>query len=428
MKLEQRRIDYKWAVVAACFMMVFVCLGFCSSNKSLYLGAITEALGIKRSLFSLNDSFRYIASAIINLYFGKLVQRFGTRKLILFGFVALIASMLVYTCATTIFVFYIGGCLLGVGLAFTTTAMISVVIKRWCPTNTGTVLGVVMAANGLGGALAAQIISPLIYEEGNPFGYRKAYMLAAVIVAATGIIVVSIIRDLPKDAKDSPEVSHKKKPRGSGWIGVEFREAIRLPYFVPSALGIFLTGLVLSGINGISGTQLKDMGLSTGFVALVLSCHSVALTVFKFLAGVCYDKKGLRTMLTICDLTGVVVMVMLALVTNTPLGMALALLWGVFSALALPMETIGVSLVACDLFGNKDFDKMVGIMLALNYLGYAVGNPLVNAFYDVHGSYKPIILLCAGILLGVTIMYQFVISAAHKKRQEVEAAQKQSVS
>ena len=44
----------KYSVVVAGICMVFVCLGFCSSNKSLYLSAITEALSIPRSLFSIN--------------------------------------------------------------------------------------------------------------------------------------------------------------------------------------------------------------------------------------------------------------------------------------------------------------------------------------------------------------------------------------
>lgn len=35
-------------------------------------------------------------------------------------------------------------------------------------------LGFVLAANGLGGALAAQVVTPIIYQEGNPFGYRNA--------------------------------------------------------------------------------------------------------------------------------------------------------------------------------------------------------------------------------------------------------------
>ena len=84
---------YRWVIVAASFLMVFVCLGFCSSSKSLYLAAITEALGIKRSLFSINDSCRYIATAVVNLFFGALCARFGRKRLIAAGFACLIASM-----------------------------------------------------------------------------------------------------------------------------------------------------------------------------------------------------------------------------------------------------------------------------------------------------------------------------------------------
>ena len=105
---------YRWVIVAASFLMVFVCLGFCSSSKSLYLAAITEALGIKRSLFSINDSCRYIATAVVNLFFGALCARFGCKRLIAAGFACLIASMLLYAYAPNIYLFYLGGVLLGI--------------------------------------------------------------------------------------------------------------------------------------------------------------------------------------------------------------------------------------------------------------------------------------------------------------------------
>ena len=423
MKLQKKRFDYKWVVASCCFMMMFVCLGFCSSNKGLYLGAITEALGIKRSMFSINDSFRFTTSAIVNVYFGTLVGRFGIRKMMASGFAALACAVLIYAYATNIFIFYIGGVLLGFGMGFTTTAMVSVLIKRWFTSNVGTILGVVTAANGLGGALAAQIVTPIIYEEGNPFGYRNAYTFVAVVVVITGILVVSLVREKPKGVDVSLTVNNKKKPRGGGWIGMEFQEAIRQPFFVPAVLGVFFTGLVLSSVDGAGAVHLRDVGLDTGYVATVLSVKSLALTVFKFTVGVLYDRKGLRIMLTICNVTGVAVMTMLALASNTPLGMVCAMLWGVFSSLAIPMETIGVSLVTSDLYGNKAFDKMIGIMLAVNYAGYAIGNPLMNFFCDIFGSYKPIMLVFVGIYIAITVMYQFVITAAHKKRKEIEAAE-----
>lgn len=95
----KRKFDSRWLIVGACFLMVFICLGFCSSNKSLYLSAITEALGIKRSLFSINDSCRFVATSVVNLFFGTLIQKFGARKLVGAGFVCLIISTLIYAYA-----------------------------------------------------------------------------------------------------------------------------------------------------------------------------------------------------------------------------------------------------------------------------------------------------------------------------------------
>ena len=420
----KKKLDYQWVIVVTCFIMEFVALGFCSSNKSLYLGAITEALNIKRSLFSINDSVRFITSAVVNLFFGALIQKLGARKMVGIGFAALIAAMQIYAHANNVFAFYIGGSLLGLGLAFCTTTMIGSIIRRWVKENTGTILGFVLAANGLGGALAAQIVTPIIYEEGNPFGYRNAYNLVTLILVATGILAVVFLRNQPKnDTSTAAPTPHKKKPRGGGWVGIGYEDAKKKPYFYAALVGIFLTGMVLQGVNGASAAHMKDVGLDAGYVATVLSIHSIALMVFKFSTGVMYDKWGLRVTMIICDIAALVVMVFLALVSNSPAGMVYAMIYGIFSSLALPLETIMLSLIATDLFGNKSFDKILGIIAALNTLGYAVGAPLMNFCYDAFGTYVPFIWVCVGIMVVVTLMYQVVISAAAKERKAILAEQ-----
>ena len=54
---------YRWVIVAACCLLSFSGLGFCSGTRGLYLPAITEATGIRRSLFSISDSCRYVTTA-----------------------------------------------------------------------------------------------------------------------------------------------------------------------------------------------------------------------------------------------------------------------------------------------------------------------------------------------------------------------------
>ena len=74
---QPKRFHYAWVIFAICFLSVFTSLGFCSSPKSLCLAAITEDLGIPQSLFSIGNSCRFMSTAVINLFFGKLVAKFG---------------------------------------------------------------------------------------------------------------------------------------------------------------------------------------------------------------------------------------------------------------------------------------------------------------------------------------------------------------
>ena len=286
------RFDYKWVVVGICFLTVMITLGFCSSTKSLYLDVVTEKLGINRSLFSLNDTFRFIANAIVNLFFGTLVFKFGTKKLMLAGLLCLSGSMVCYALANSLFLFYLGGVLLGIGFSWTGTTMIGCVIGKWCKENRGTIMGAVLAANGLGGAIAIQILSPIIEAGGE--SYRNAYVISGLAVLFVGILLFLFMREAPKNCTETKTVHKKKRGRGEPWPGIPYDKAKTTPYFYIALTCIFLTGFCLQGITGIAKAHMRDVGLSAEYVAYALSFHSLALAGFKFLTGFVYDKLGLR--------------------------------------------------------------------------------------------------------------------------------------
>jgi MFS family permease len=74
---------------------------------------------------------------------------------------------------------------------------------------------------------------------------------------------------------------------------------------------------------------------------------------------------------------------------------------------------------ASDLFGERSYEKVLGIFVSVNVTGYALGAPALNLCYDMFGTYKPMLIACAAIMALVTIILQFVISRAHKVREEV---------
>ena len=129
--------------------------------------------------------------------------------------------------------------------------------------------------------------------------------------------------------------------------------AVKRAYFYSALICVFLTGMMLQGITGISTPHMYDCGLDEVYVALVLSAHSLALTLFKFLTGFMYDRFGLRVTSNICMVTAVVTFLFLANVTDSPTGRAFAMIYGIFSSLSLPLETIMLPIYASDLFGDK---------------------------------------------------------------------------
>jgi len=416
---EKKKLNYKWIVVGACFLMVFTCLGFGSSTKPLMLKPITDALGIDRALFSINDSLRYITTAIVNIFFGVLIAKFGARKLIGFGFLSLMGSALCYALAPNIWLFYVGGVLLGMGFTFTTTTMVGFIVNKWCKRNKGTIMGAVLAANGLGGALSAQVVSPII--ETGVYGYRTAYFVIAGIFLVVGLIVVIFVREEPRAGEAEEGETTPQKRRGDSWIGVESGSVLKKAYCWGALFCIFLCGLTLNGITGISAAHMRDVGLDPAYVATVVSCHSLSLAGFKFLSGFLYDRFGLRVTVAISMVTGVGVMITLASVTNSTFGMVLAMLYGIFSSLALPLETVMLPIFASDLFGQRSYNKMLGIIVSVNTAGYAAGSLFMNICYDMLGSYRSALLVAACMMAFVLIAFQLIITAAYREKKRVLA-------
>ena len=407
--------NYKWIIVGLCFLMIFVCLGFCSSNKSLYLQPITSYLSISRTAFSIGDSIRFITTAIVNIFFGALVKKFGTKKLIVAGILSLSVATCIYSTADKLYWFYVAGAFLGLGFSWTTTTMVGCVVGRWCSEKKGTIMGAVLASNGIGAALSTQILSPIIYKADD--GYRDAYRLTMFILLAVAVLMILFF----KDKKSADGVPGKKKRSKSDWIGLDFSEAIKKPYFYATMVCVFLIGVSLQGVGGISAAHMKDVGITPAFIAITVSIHSLVLSASKFISGVMYDKFGLKVTALYCDLAAVVTMFALASISNSATGMVLAMTYGVVSSIALPLETIMLPIFAGDLFGTKGFEHMLGIFVSVNTTGYAVGGPLMNMVYEMTGSYKSILIVLGFVMIAVTVLFQFVIRAADRvKNIELE--------
>lgn len=414
----KKRLDYKWVILATCFMMEFVCLGFCSSNPGLYTSAVTTALGIPRSLYSIGTSIRYVVQVGVAFFFGSLIQRFGHKKLVALGLFSLCASMLARCYAANIIHHYIGCVLWGLGIVLSGGTMAGAIVRQWFHEDIGKYTGIVMSANGIGGAISAQIISPII-NNGETFGYRKAYILSATISLCISIAILFLL----KSNASKTATAGKKNSRGQIWVGIDYAVVKKKIYFYLIFIFVFLTGISLQSVGSINIVYLQDLGFDAKFVAATATVSSLALTVAKISTGFTYDKKGLRFTLLMCQLCVIVGFLIKANLKCSPLGMVLAMAATILTTIAMPLETVMIPLISNDLFGTASYNKVLGIFMAANSLGLCLGSPLCDIYRDLTGgSYVSCYWFFSGLMFVVIVGFQLVINVANKEKEKVLAA------
>lgn len=125
----------------------------------------------------------------------------------------------------------------------------------------------------------------------------------------------------------------------------------------------------------------------------------------------------------VCQLAGVVAFVAMIFIQASTTGMILAVIFALLYALSLPLETLVIPLIVNDLFGNASFDKIMGMFIAMNYTGYALGAPVINLCFDKLGSYKPAFIIYSALMLITCIGFMFVIKSAYKEKDKIIARQ-----
>ena len=443
MKAQAKPVNpnYKWVIAAVCFISILIGLGICSSSKGQFLDPITKELHLYSSLFSVTDTIRYATTAVINLFFAALVAKMGAKRMMVYGIACLAVSMLLYSIAPslpeegataadyvkTLAPVYGAGFFLGLGLAWSTTTMIGYIVGKWFTKDRGTVMGVVLAANGLGNALSAQLLNPVIIGRWPVplFGsvpVRSAYRLVAVLLAGVIVLLLIFFREPPEGHLDG-EFKGKKR-RGRQWVGIEWPEIKKKYYFYVTAVCVFLTGFALQSIAGVSKRHLTNV-YGEDFAALIISLYATTLCFTKLLSGFSYDRIGLRKTMLICNVAASVGIFGMALAPATMPWLGLTS--KIILAFAMPLETVMLPLIAADMFGEKCFTKVMGLFVSINTAGYAVGSPITNLVYDITGSYTPILVVLGGLMSVVAVVEQIDLHHAEKDREtflaKLEAAE-----
>jgi len=408
----QKRIHYGWIIALTCFLMVAISLGLCNSPHGLYQIPITTSTGISRAQFSAISTFRFAATALFNFFFGRLSRKFGLRKLAVFGLASLCAGLTTLSFGSVPAVFLAGGFLLGIGSALSTTATSSALISNWFSAHRGLVLGVVLCASGIGGALFSRLVSGWIAR----LGWRGSYRVSAAIVLLTAVGALLLLRERPSDKGLAPigrqSAPETEKPAEKTPSGITLAAALRSPRFYVIMVCSFIVGPLNNPIYVTVPAQMADKGFSAESGAAILSWIFISIAVSKVLLGAIHDRIGLIPTLTVCFASNLIGLTLLLTGTSLTGYYLFALIFG----LSVPLENLIHSLVAARVFGRKDFSSFVGIAIALCSIGISIGNYLIGLCYDLTGSYRLYIIV--SLILSAAAFAALVLAVRTAPAQE----------
>lgn len=374
MELNETGIRNRWWIVVASILSLIVGQGSINVFAAgVFLKPVAQELGFGRGAISTAIGLSSIVTALALPFFGRLVDRYGVRPMLLASitlFALATAAMSQFTPSTAVlFLLFALSGLVAVGQCPTAY---SKVITEWFDHQRGLALGLALAGVGLGTALIPQLSNALV----GAFGWRMGYVGLGVTIFVLAFLPVALFVREPPARSTGP---HAQAAR----IGASFWQACRSwPYWVMT-LAFFFDATAVNGSMIHVVPLLTDRGVGPAAAAGALSAAGLALIGGRIVAGYLLDKlfaPYIAIFFLLCPMAGIAI-----------LGWGGAGFWPVIGTILLGLSIGGeidlLSYIVSRYFGIHFFATLHGFIFALVLIGNAVGASILGWLFQATHSY-----------------------------------------
>jgi MFS family permease len=372
-------------------IICMVSLGFGYLTLSLYLPTLCAELEVGSSVMSVMFAVLGAVSMTASFLSGKIIQKVGLKKLIMIGCLSLLMGYAVMYFASNIIMVYLSAAFIGVALSWAGVICVGSVVPNWFIEKRGLILGLVMAASGVGGFIGNPVVSYIM----NAGGWRMACLVTLGIMAVLLIPSMLAIKGRPEDVNQKPLGYDPLPGKEQAAAGPEFRDSLKSPAFIFLAFTLLVFGMLVSGVSPHVAGLITEKGFSIVFSGTALALISATNTLGSILLGVINDKAGIRAVMTWVSLCGLTAMVTLFVASSQPAIIIFALIFG----LAMPASGSLVPMLTVSLFGMKSFPQLLGITNGIIGFMGIFSAVIIGIIHDVSGSYNIAIVVVGGLVV-----------------------------
>jgi MFS family permease len=367
---------------------------------ALFLAPVSEGLKITRTQYLASAAAGPIATALAAFFVGRLVDRYGPRRVLIPGLIAFSAAEMALSLMSPSPV-VMTALWLVFGLAAATQAPTGYVkaISGWFEEKRGLALGLALGVgSGVGAAVATVVVASAMAFA----GWRAAFLTLGALPLFVG--VPALLWGM-RDPVGAPEVGQPAfSPAAKGMSGAAAR---RTTTFWLILTAILLHQVVLSGMATQQGAVLEGLGIGPTGVGLFVGVFGISFALGQAILGWVmdrFDSPRVGIPFFAAGLIGILFfhyVLIDARATSVPLLFLTALLFGIGSGAELALQAYYVGRY----FGQRAAGELFALLLVVFVLSGAVGSILFAATFNATGSYALALSVGEGMLvLGILLI------------------------
>ena len=398
--MTNKKIFYGWWVVISCALIGLYVGGVVFFGFTAFFLPIKEEFGWSHAQISLAVSLQGAEMGIFAPLVGFLVDRFGPRKLIIWGIITVGSGLLLLSRTQTLLMFYVSFLLVSFGAGGCTAVVLTTAVANWFHKKIGIAMGLMGAGIG-GGGLVVMLLPYLIRQ----FQWRTTIIILALGMLAVCIPLGIMVRNRPEQYGDVPDGNSSASPvhpteSPDKGIEMDFKQALKNKSFIYLNIAELIRLTAIPAVILHVMPYLDSIGISegiSGFIAGAIPLFGIAGRLgFGWLS----DKMSKRYVLAIT----------FGLLSIGTLSFAYAqAVWPIFVFLfCFPLGHGGSMVlrgaIVRDFFGRASFGKLIGIILGAGAVGGIIGPTLGGWVFDVTGSYYTVWILMSALTALAIVM------------------------
>src|SRR5438045_4834086 len=241
--VQRGRIRPAWVVLGGAFG-AFTLSAALMHSYPVYLVAFIADFGWSRAETSIAYSVSQLVGGASSPLVGYLVDRLGSRRLLLLGGGLLVAGLLGSAFVTALWeIVVLYGVVMTIGANCLGLVVFVPMLSRHFIRNRGMAISIVQSANGIARGISAPLVQLLI----SLIGWRSTYLVQAGLMGVLVLPLAALFRraeappaQLQNGAVPNDMPASGAMPAGRGWT---LREAMRTPHFWLLFLVYLCTGL-----------------------------------------------------------------------------------------------------------------------------------------------------------------------------------------